>query len=175
MKIFLIGYMGSGKTTLGRKLANEYYFRFIDMDEYIENKYQTTINDIFAKQGENAFREYEREVIAELSNEKDVVIATGGGTPCFFDNMEQINANGLSIYIRTNAQCLSKRLIDATIDRPLIKNKSNEELLMFIEKTLEHREKFYMQSQDILNNNNKTVKQAYDELILIVKTFENQF
>src|SRR5688500_7926474 len=99
MKVFLIGFMGSGKSTVGKKLAQKMTLDFIDLDAYIEKQRQKTISYFFENFGEEKFREIERDALAELLEKDNVVISTGGGTPCFFDNMEKIKKNGISVYI----------------------------------------------------------------------------
>ncbi len=164
MRIFLLGYMGCGKTTLGRKIASEYYFRFIDLDEYIESKHGNTISEIFAQEGEDTFRKYEREALEDMLLEEDVIVATGGGAPCFFDNMERIKANSVSVYIQMDAEQIAKRLKHSKVDRPLLKGKSEIELYEFIKKTLESRSQFYNRADIIFENNNISVKEALSQL-----------
>ena len=110
MLIFLIGYMGSGKTTIGRGLARRLGLRFIDMDTEVEQRTGMSVTDYFAARGEEAFRGEEREVLRCLTNEQDAVVATGGGVPCFFDNMEVMNASGLTIYLKMGPEKLAARL-----------------------------------------------------------------
>ena len=98
-RIFLTGYMGSGKTTLGRALAAEMGIPFIDLDHYIEKRYCKTIAQLFAEKGEEGFREVERRMLHEVGEFEDVIISTGGGTPCFFDNIEYMNAQGTTVYL----------------------------------------------------------------------------
>ncbi|NOY95769.1 MAG: shikimate kinase [Chlorobi bacterium] len=143
MRIYLVGYMGSGKSTLGRKLSEEMDIQFIDMDDYIEERNHKTIPQIFAEEGENAFREKERMALEELSEFTDVVVATGGGAPCFFDNMELMKKSGITIFLNIDPDILAERLLDSKIDRPLIRGKSREELTAFINESLQKRLPFY--------------------------------
>ena len=106
MIIFLLGFMGAGKTTIGRDLANSMNFKFIDLDEYIEKKENSTVFDIFNKKGEKHFRQLEHYSLKELILLNNIVIATGGGTPCFFDNISIMNKYGLTIYINVDYQTL---------------------------------------------------------------------
>ncbi|HOR39786.1 MAG TPA: shikimate kinase, partial [Paludibacteraceae bacterium] len=97
-RIFLIGYMGAGKTTIGEQLAERLGYKFLDMDHVIEEKMQQSVSQIFSEKGEEEFRRLERECLEEISTEQNVVVATGGGAPCFYDNMERMNAYGLTVY-----------------------------------------------------------------------------
>jgi shikimate kinase len=142
-KIFLLGYMGSGKTTIGKRLAKKLNQPFIDLDIFIENRYHKTISEIFAEKGEPGFRETEKMLLREVAQFESAVIATGGGTPCFFDNMTVMNESGLTIYLKTSVEKLSKRLNTSKEKRPIIKDKNIEELKVFISENLEKREPYY--------------------------------
>ncbi len=150
MRIYLIGYMGSGKSTVGKGLAKNLELDFIDMDVFIENSQHKTIPQIFELYGEQGFRQIEQKALRELSEFENVIIATGGGAPCFFDNMQLINQTGTSIYLKATASLLAQRLMNSKIERPLIKGKNYEQLVGFIDETLNAREKFYMQAKCIL-------------------------
>jgi shikimate kinase len=150
MRIFLIGYMGSGKSMVGKGLAKELKLSFIDMDDYIEERNFRTIPQIFAQDGEDGFRKIEQKALHELVQFEDVVIATGGGTPCFFDNMEVIQRSGRSIYLKGSPRIIAERLKQSKVERPLIKGKSNEELVAFIDDTLNKRENWYKQADVVL-------------------------
>jgi shikimate kinase len=143
----LIGYMGCGKSTLGRRLAKHTGLQFIDMDHYIEKRNCKTVPQIFAEEGENEFRKKERKALEELSVFTDVVIATGGGAPCFFDNMELMNRTGKTIYMNIHPKILATRLLKSKTERPLIKGKSKMELEQFIDETLKKRNEFYLKAQ----------------------------
>lgn len=146
-RIFLIGYMGTGKTTAGRQLAKELNLVFYDLDHYIEARFQKTISQIFEQEGEDRFREIESSMLKEVGEFENVVIATGGGTPCFFDNMSYMNKQGQTIYLKASAEALTKRLINCKMNkRPLIKDKSESELLQFVKENLAKRESSYMQA-----------------------------
>jgi shikimate kinase len=142
-KIFLLGYMGSGKTTIGKRLAKKLNVAFIDLDAFIENRYRKAISEIFAEKGETGFREIEKIVLHEVAQFEKVVISTGGGTPCFFDNMNVMNESGLTIYLKTSVEKLTKRLSASKEKRPIIKDKKTEELKTFISENLDKRELFY--------------------------------
>jgi shikimate kinase len=142
-KIFLIGYMGSGKTTIGKLLAKKMGLQFIDVDVFIENRYRKTISAIFEERGEEGFRKIERQALSEIIEFENSVISTGGGLPCFFDNMELMNKAGITIYLKTSVEELLKRLGSGKQNRPLIKGKSPEELKIFIATNLNKREVCY--------------------------------
>ncbi len=152
MLIFLIGYMGSGKTTLGKQVAAQLGYDFIDMDDFIEQKQGVTIAQLFAQRGEGYFRELENKAIKELALKDETVIATGGGSPCFFDNMEIINKAGLSIYLRISSKELAKRLKNEQEKRPLIAGKNAQELFQFIDSTIKNREKYYCKAKYIVQS-----------------------
>ncbi len=148
-RIFLIGFMGSGKSTLGRRLKTELGWDFIDLDDYFEMRYQTTIKQFFADKGEAAFREAERLMVAEVATKEKTIIATGGGAPCFFDNMQVMNHHGLTIYIKLSVETLTTRLSGPRQVRPLVANKSGDELQAYIREKLAEREPFYSQAKVI--------------------------
>lgn len=147
MRIYLIGYMGSGKSHLGWKLATHLGLQFVDMDNYLEERNCKTIPQIFAEEGEAEFRKKERKSLEELSEFTDLVIATGGGAPCFFDNIDLMNETGETIYLNIDPAILADRLLKSKTERPLIKGKSREELVAFIDETLKKRDQFYSQAK----------------------------
>jgi shikimate kinase len=150
MKIFLIGFMGCGKSKLGKGLAAKINQPFIDLDDMVEAKYQMTIPELFAAFGENGFREREKEVLQKSAIANEAIVATGGGAPCFFDNMVWMNKNGLTVFIDSPVKVLADRLINARVERPLVKGKSYEELIEFIDIKLKERRPFYEQAHVIL-------------------------
>lgn len=147
MRIYLIGYMGCGKSTLGRRLSEHLNLQFVDMDHYIEMRNHKTIPQIFAEEGEAEFRNKERKALEELSEFTDIIIATGGGAPCFFDNIDVMNKSGKTIYINIDPSILAERLLKSKTERPLIKGKSKEELVTFIDETLKKRNEFYKKAE----------------------------
>lgn len=147
MRIYLIGYMGCGKTRLGKRLAQHLGIQFIDMDDHIEERNCKSVPQIFATEGENGFREKERKALEELSAFTDIVIATGGGAPCFFDNIDLMNKTGATVYLNIHPDILATRLMKSKTERPLIKGKSKKELVAFIDETLKKRNEFYTQAQ----------------------------
>lgn len=146
-RIFLIGFMGSGKTTLGRRLARRISYNFVDMDHLIEETADMGIPDIFREHGEETFRKWERDILLELCSREKVVISTGGGAPCHGDMMDLMSSAGATIYIEMTGEALRHRLIHARAERPLIKGKSEEELLEYIQNMLEKRSPFYKRAR----------------------------
>ena len=146
-KFFLIGYMGSGKSTAGEKLAAKLNYDFIDLDKFIESEYKQTIPEIFATKGEKEFRAMEHNALKKLIEKNNLVIACGGGTPCYYENIELMNNNGVTVYIKMSADMLVSRLINAKVKRPLIENKTEKELHAFVNRQLEKREDIYHQAQ----------------------------
>ena len=146
-RIFLIGYMGAGKTTLGRALAKELKIEFIDLDNYIEERLCKSISQIFAEKGEEGFREIERRMLHEAGEFENVVISTGGGTPCFFDNIEYMNRQGATVFLDVPVERLFIRLSIARKKRPLIMGKSDEELRCFIAEQLAKRLPHYSKAK----------------------------
>lgn len=164
-KVFLIGFMGCGKSKIGKALATKLDLPFLDLDDLVEAKNQMSIPELFAAFGEQGFRELEKQTLQEAAIANDAIIATGGGAPCFFDNMEWMNKNGITVFIDTPVKVLADRLINARVERPLLKGKSYEELMVFIDAKLEERRPFYNQAQIIL----KGVDLNADELIEVLK------
>lgn len=164
-KIFLLGFMGSGKSTFGKKLAKEIQYPFIDLDKIIEEKAKCSISDIFKYLGEDAFRQMESEALKSFEHLDKFVMATGGGTPCFFDNMNYIKSHGTSVYIELDIKSIYNRLSNAKNIRPTIKGKKDTELLDFIEKNLAQRKHIYEQATFTVNGLNIDVK----EIVSLVK------
>jgi shikimate kinase len=158
-RIFLIGFMGSGKTAMGKLLAKRHGLTFIDLDSYIENKYRRTVAQIFAENGESGFREIERNCLREVAEFEDVVIATGGGAPCFFDNMDFMNQCGETIYIHLTPEHLSERLSSSRAGvRPLLRDKTGEELQQYISETLQKREPYYLRAKRIIEGTDEEIE-----------------
>lgn len=145
-RIFLVGYMGAGKTTVGKDLACRAGLTFIDLDYYIEGRYCKSVSQIFAEKGEEAFRQIERKMLHEVAEFEDVLISTGGGAPCFFDNIEFMNGCGTTVYLKVSVEELAKRLEMCKHTRPILKGRSGKELREFIADSLEKRSPFYMRS-----------------------------
>ena len=149
MKIFLIGFMGSGKTTLGRKLATRIGYEFIDLDHKLEQQVELSIAEYFSLFGEEAFRKKESEVLKKTIYPDDVIVSTGGGLPCHFDNIDWMKANGKVVYIKLSPKTLADRLETGKEERPLLQDKHGDDLIAFIEQKLAERESFYSQASII--------------------------
>ena len=151
MIIFLVGFMGSGKSTVGQQLSGRLGYSFIDMDQRLEAEHGMTINEIFEKLGEKAFREMENHLLEEMFSLQDTVISTGGGLPCTGNNMDLINEKGVSIYLRMEPEALLHRLSRGKRRRPLIRDLSREELETFIREKLREREPVYLKAHHIIS------------------------
>lgn len=147
IRIFLTGYMGAGKTTLGKAFARELGVPFIDLDWYIEERFHKSIGELFQERGEDSFRELEKSMLHEVAEFEDVIISTGGGTPCFFDNMEFMNAHGQTVLLNVHPDVLFNRLRVATQQRPILQGKTDEDLRAFIVEALTKRAPFYFQAR----------------------------
>jgi shikimate kinase len=143
--------MGSGKSTVGKKLARNLNLDFFDLDTLIEAKAGKSIPEIFHNSGEDAFRKIERECLSEILSADNYVLSTGGGTPCFFDNMQKMNEKGITIYLKMEPGMLAHRLRHSKSERPLLAGKKAEVLIDFVFQNLEEREKFYLQANHIVN------------------------
>ncbi len=150
-RIIIIGYMGAGKTTVGKALSKELGITFYDLDWYIESRMHKTVAQIFAERGEEGFRKIERNMLHEVAEFEDVIVSCGGGTPCFFDNMEYLNQQGETVYLKADPEVLYGHLLMGKTVRPLLVGKSKEELLAFIHEQLEKREPFYTKAKHTLD------------------------
>lgn len=167
-RIFLLGYMGAGKTTLGKALAKEMNLPFIDLDWHIEGRFHKTVQELFAEKGESGFRELERQMLHEVAEFEDVIISVGGGTPCFFDNMEFMNEQGSTVFLNAGVEVLFRRLRVATQSRPLLRGKSDEELKSFIAQALANRKEHYDKARYVLGadelESHEQIKDTVDRL-----------
>lgn len=154
IRIILIGFMGSGKTTVGKALARDLKVPFYDLDWYIEERFHKTVPQIFEEKGEEGFRNVERSMLHEVAEFEDIVISAGGGTPCFFDNIDYMNQQAETIYLKASDDVLCHHLTVGKTVRPLIKGKSPEELQQYVRKALEEREPFYCKAKYTHNVNN---------------------
>lgn len=152
-RILIIGYMGAGKTTLGKVLAKDLGLQFYDLDWYIEGRMRKTVAQIFAERGEEGFRTIERNMLHEVAEFEDVVISCGGGTPCFYDNMQYMNAQGDTVYLKADPEVLYAHLRMGKVERPLLKDKTPEEMLAFIRRQLAAREQYYAQAAHVFDVN----------------------
>ena len=160
--------MGSGKTTVGRALAKEIGMPFYDLDWYIESRMRKKISQIFAERGEEGFRKIECNMLHEVAEFEDVVISCGGGTPCFFDNMDYMNQQGQVVYLHCEPEVLHKHLLMGKGDRPLLKGKTPDELITFIRQQLESREPYYNKARYTLDvslmDNTEKIKITIEKL-----------
>lgn len=159
--------MGSGKTFIGRQLAERLGLRFVDLDGHVEQLAGKSISQIFAVDGETAFRELEQSALRQISTLEKIIIATGGGTPCFFENMDLINQNGFSIYLETPVSILAERLKKGIEKRPLLHQAENLE--KEIESLLSKRKAVYERAQ--LYYHRREVEQDIDDLVNYIKSF----
>ncbi|KAB5349094.1 shikimate kinase [Bacteroides salyersiae] len=151
IRIFLTGYMGAGKTTLGKAFARKLNLPFVDLDWYMEERFHKTVGELFVERGEAGFRELEKNMLHEVGAFENVVISTGGGAPCFFDNMDFMNRNGKTVFLNVHPDVLFRRLRVAKQQRPILQGKQDDELKEFIIRALEKRTPFYSQAQYVFN------------------------
>ena len=168
MLIFLIGFMGSGKSFVGKKLAERINYNFVDLDTYIVENEQFTISEIFQQEGESVFRSKENAHLKSLFNLKNTIVATGGGTPCFFDNMDLMCKNGITIYLYTKNEILFSRLKNEREKRPLIVDTSDEELMNTIRIKIAERSAIYESAEAIFEvksiDDSNVINEIYDFL-----------
>lgn len=176
MNIFLIGLTGSGKSTIGKLLATKLAYTFLDLDDLIQFETKKTIENIFEKEGEDAFRKLENNYLKKAATRNHQVIATGGGTPCFYDSMDFIKNNGLSIFLYTPVEIVTERLLNSDPrQRPMLKGKSKEELHEFLETKLAERLPFYAKADFSIDTNvPKSPDKIVKTLLDITKQFESQ-
>lgn len=146
MRVYLIGYMYCGKSTLGKRLARLMGYEFVDLDVKFEERYHTTIPIFFEKYGEGAFRKLETLMLESTSEMDNVVVATGGGTPCQGNNMRRIKELGVSVYLELSFDAICSRMVNSHKVRPVLANKTIEERREFIKKQLDERNLFYHQA-----------------------------
>lgn len=171
MKIYLIGYMGSGKSTLSKALAKALGITGIDMDSEIESRYKISIPDFFSKYGETAFRNVEHKVLTEIVSFPDTVVSTGGGVPCFNNNMELMNLTGLTIYLEATPELILTRIGPYAWKRPLFKQMDGTDILEKITQHLKSREMFYQQAQVTIDAANPDI----DELKTLILNYFDKF
>ena len=150
-RIIILGYMGSGKTTVGKALSKDLGLPFYDLDWYIESRMRKTVDQIFHEQGEDVFRKIEYEMLHEVAEFENVIISCGGGTPCYFDNIDYMNRQGETIYLKATPDVLYRHLKMGKIVRPLLSGKTPDEMQRYIREQLEIREPFYAQAKYVLD------------------------
>lgn len=167
-RIILIGYMGAGKTTLGKLLAQRMGLEFLDLDWYIESRFRMTVSQLFASRGEEGFRVIERNMLHEVAEFENVLIASGGGAPCFFDNMEYMNSQATTVYLKASPEILRTHLRMSKQQRPLIAQKNDEQLDAFIRETLDKREPYYSKAKIVFDtgllDNGHRIQDAVEKL-----------
>ncbi|MDE5808401.1 MAG: shikimate kinase [Muribaculaceae bacterium] len=171
--IFIIGYMASGKTTFGRALAKDLKWNFVDLDFYIEQRFRKSIREIFATEGEGNFRRKESLMLKEVGEFENTIVSCGGGTPCYFDNMEYMNSRGHTVFLATSEECIVQRLIVNNSRRPIMAGKSESEIREEVKRGLISRIPYYSQAKiifsgDLLENRN----QIQDSLKNLKKVFK---
>lgn len=172
MKVVLMGYMGSGKTSVGKKLSKVLKIPFLDLDDYISKKEELTIPEVFKQKGEIYFRKKETQYLEELlTNDENFILSVGGGTPCYASNIEIITKNSFSIYLKSNISTIYNRLSNqkSKEKRPLIASIPLDKLEEFIAKHLFERAPFYEQATQTIIVDKKTVKEIGDEINLSIR------
>ncbi len=168
--IILVGYMCAGKTTVGKALAKALGRTFYDLDWYIEERFHKKVPAIFAEQGEEHFRDLERRMLHEVAEFENVVLSCGGGAPCFFDNMDYMNGCGTTVYLKASPETLVSHIAISRGERPLLKNKTPEELREYVAKQLAEREVFYSKARFTVDIN---VLDTFDKINDIVNIIQD--
>jgi len=158
MRFYIIGFKNSGKTTFGRELARRLGIEFIDLDEYIERKFGRSIPDIYLELGEAEFRRIESEALREVSKGEYVVISTGGGVPCGKDNMKIILESGISVYLKVDDETIVQRLKQASLTRPLVMGKTEDEIRDYLKDLKQKCEHLYLLADYIIEENTPSVE-----------------
>ncbi len=164
MRLYLIGYMYSGKTTIGHKLAVQMGYRWLDLDQMLETTFHTTIPIFFKRYGEDAFRKIEQKLLHSTADLDDVVISTGGGTPCYFDNIQWMNLHGKTIYFDVSVDTLLRRAAQSKKPRPILTGMTEDERSQFIQQQLDQRLPLYQKAQIIFPAD----KPDLDQLVRLV-------
>lgn len=168
-RIILMGYMGSGKTTIGRALAKDLGMPFYDLDWYIESRMRKTVKQIFDERGEEGFRKIEHNMLHEVAEFENIVLSCGGGTPCFFDNIDYLNRQGETVYLKCTPEVLYGHLKMGKTVRPLLLNKTPEEVRLFIIDQLKQREPFYSKARHTVD---VTLMDNYEKIKISVAKLE---
>lgn len=163
-RVFLLGFMGCGKTHWGKRLAEKMDLPHYDMDELIATAEEMTISEIFEEKGEKHFRDLEKACLKKFFKEPAFVLSTGGGAPCFFDNMQQMNQQGTTVWLNPSLELMVTRLQRKKHKRPLIAELTDEELTAYVEKKLREREPFYSQADLIVDTHNLSPEQLAEKI-----------
>lgn len=162
--VILVGFMGAGKSTVGKLLAETIGVPFIDSDEWIADKEQATVSDVFATKGEAYFRQLEKAFLDQLAHEQPAIVAVGGGLPCFDDNILKLKELGLVVYINTSLQTLTQRLKNDRQNRPLLAAVKDQELFRFAEDLISIRKVFYKMAHVIVPNEANKPKEVVEKI-----------
>lgn len=163
-RIYIVGYMCSGKSSISRKLAKRLGYQAFDTDDMFEEKYHISVQDFFDKYGEGYFRKFESEILKKTGEFHNVVISTGGGTPCFLDNMEWMNTNGTTVFVKISPATAFHRLLTARRKRPLVTGKSEEELCRYVENHYNSRLMFYEQARFTVKGENVNIDEIIENI-----------
>ena len=167
MRIYIIGYMGAGKSTVSVRLARKLGYERFDLDELFELRYKVSVHDFFHKYGQDLFRKFESQLLKETNTMDNAVISCGGGTPCFYDNMFWMNQHGLTVYLKMTHQIIHSRLIQSKKKRPLIARTRSEELLVFIRDHLRQRNIYYSQAKITVPGESLNM----DQLLMLIQEY----
>lgn len=173
VRVFLMGFMGAGKTTLGKALAAHMGVSFIDLDQYIESRYMKSVSQIFATRGEQGFREIESRLLREVGEFDNVIVSCGGSTPLIGDNMDYMLSQGQTVYLKCSNETLLSRLKTARSQRPLIASKTDDELALFIESETKRREPGYLRAQYICPGDRLESRDQISETIEYIENLLN--
>ena len=172
-RIFLVGFMGCGKTATGKRLAEQIGWRFVDLDKFLESRFCKTIPQLFTELGESEFRNIERKALLEVSEYEQVVISTGGGAACFFSNMDDMNARGVTVYLHAEPAELICRLRQAKVERPLLQGKTDEALSVYVRELLSQREVCYKKAQLTIETSHDKSFEHVGSLIDAIKRLDS--
>jgi len=167
MLVYIIGFMASGKTKIGKELAKQLEFDFIDLDKKIESIHTKSIADLFSTLGENSFRILEQNALHQTTHLKRTIVSCGGGTPCFYNNIDIMNYFGESVYLQTSEKLLTERLIIKKAKRPLVADKNEDEISLFVNECITNRKPFYEKAKHTISNTGmkeKSVAEIIDML-----------
>ena len=177
-RVILIGYMGAGKTTVGKELARRLGLMFYDLDWYVTSRMRRTVKQIFDEGGEEAFRRIEHNMLHEVAEFENVVISCGGGTPCFYDNIGYMNRQGETVYLKAAPEVLCAHLRMGRSVRPLLQGKTPEQMEAFVEEHLREREPFYTQAKHVLDvsvlDTEDKIRKSVDKIIEMLHAPRNK-
>lgn len=170
--IFLVGFMGCGKSFVGKHLATQLNMQFVDIDQVIENNEGESIAQVFAEKGESFFRNLEHHTLRQYVDMQNFCIAMGGGAPCFHHNMTLMNENGITIYLKTSPHLILERLqaVGELEKRPLLRGKTSDEILTFIQAKIQERSRFYEQAQIIIEQKNNNIEELLQQILFEIKS-----